>query len=839
MRRSLLAMAACGGLALLGTDVLHLEAARRQDSSSRSHALPPRAAPSRTTSSASTSTRVPADRTLLDRYCISCHNDRLRTAGLSLQTIDLAQVGEDASVWEKVVRKVRAGAMPPSGQRRPDTATAQAFVASLETALDRAAVLAPNPGRTGPHRLNRTEYGSAVRDLLGLEIDDRALLPADDQDHGFDNMADVLSVSPTLIEQYMSAAQRITQLAVGDPAIKPVFETYAVPDRFVQDDRVSDDVPFGSRGGVAIRHHFPLDGDYVIRIRLRRTLYHYIRGIGVQQRLDVRLDGSRIKILTIGGEYKGQLPPASYSGDVVGDPAWEEYSHRADDGLEVHFPAKAGPRVVTVSFEKTLAEPEGFLQPPADLSTFNYAVDEMADGNAAVATVTIEGPFNASGAADTASRRKIFVCRPASSRPEEETRCATKILSTMARRAYRRPVTVLDIETLLGFYTSGRREGSFDAGIQTALQRLLVSPHFLFRIERDPVGAAPGSVYRLNDLEVASRLSFFLWSSIPDDELLEVAARGQLKNSDVLQRQMRRMTADARARTLVSNFAAQWLELRHMRAVAPDPTLFPAFDENLREAMQQETELFLESQLRDDRSVVDVLRANYTFLNQRLAEHYGIPGVYGAHFRRVPLNDDRRAGLMGHASLLTITSYANRTSPVLRGKWLLENVLGAPPPPPPPNVPSLPERRDGETPRSVRDRLELHRKNPVCASCHASIDPLGFALENYDAIGRWRTHDAATEFDRGLPVDSTGTLLDGTKMDGPAALRNVLLSRQDQFVTTVTEKLLMYALGRGLEYYDMPAVRQIMQSAAPDYRWSALILGIVKSTPFQMRRSPS
>ena len=786
-------------------------------------------------------------RELLAKYCVTCHNERLKTAKLMLDKANVEDIGADAEVWEKVVRKLRSGAMPPPGLPRPDPARVHQFVSSLETALDGAAVAAPTPGRTAIHRLNRVEYGNAIRDLLDLETDTRSLLPADDEAYGFDNIADVLSVSPTLLERYQSAARRISQLAVGDPATRPVFETYTIPERLVQDGQVSDDLPFGSRGGIAVRYFFPLDGEYVLRIRLRRTIYSYIRGLGFPHLLDIRVDGERVTVFTVGGEHDatGLRPPETNSGHFIGDAQWEDYSHRADERLEVRFAAKAGTRVVGASFDKTLAQSDGILDAPLNMSTFGYASDEMQHGNPAIATLMIGGPYSASGPGDTSSRRKIFSCRPTGATVKDEERCARQILTGLVRRAYRRPVTDEDIHTLMSFWAAGRSmqsERGFDAGIQFALERMITDPEFLFRIERDPAGVAPASAYRLADLELASRLSFFLWSSIPDDELLEVAAHGRLKNPNVLEQQVRRLVADVRSKALPDNFGGQWLGLRNLRVLNPDYAIFPEFDENLREAMQQETQLFLESQVREDRGLLSLLTANFTFLNETLARHYGIPGVYGSHFRRVTIADDRRKGLLGQASLMTVTSYPNRTSPVLRGQWLLGTFLGAPPPEPPPNVPALPERGHDGKPLSVRQRLEEHRKDPVCASCHRTIDPMGFALENFDAIGKFRTvNEGRTRSEVGEPIDSKGVLPDGTAFNGVSELRAVLVnSRKEEFVTAVVEKLLTYALGRGLEYYDMPAVRRIVREAsASDYSWSSVIMGIVKSAPFQMKRAAS
>ena len=772
-------------------------------------------------------------RALLDRYCITCHNEKLRTAGLTLDTIDVTHVSAGAEVWEKAIRKLRMGAMPPPGRPRPDQATADAFRSYLETSLDRAAAASPNPGRTeAVHRLNRVEYQNAIRDLLALEVDVAALLPADDADqHGFDNIAEVLSVSPLLLERYMSAARKISRLAVGRPPTGPAVETYRVPLLLLQDDRLSEDLPFGSRGGIAIRHYFPVDGEYTIKIRLQRNYVEYVRGLGTPHQLEIRLDGARIKQFRLGGEAPGNPAPGSYAGNIDGTPDWEQYMLHADEGLDLRLPVKAGPRVVGATFVRKLSEPEGVLQPRQ--TGFPLAVNERWDGNAAVDGVAIGGPYTVDGPGDTSSRRQIFVCRPQRSKDEEA--CAKKILSTLARRAYRRPVTSADVETLLSFYQSGRRQGTFDAGIQSALGRLLVDPDFLFRIERDPPHVASSTTYRISDLELASRLSFFLWSSIPDDELLEVAARGKLNDPKVLGEQVRRMLADARSKTLVDNFTGQWLVLRNLRSVSPDPNVFPDFDENLRAAFQRETELFVDSVLREDRSVVELLTADYTFVNERLARHYRIPNVYGNRFRRVTLTGEQRGGLLGHGSLLTVTSYPNRTSPVLRGKWVLESILGTPPPPPPPNVPGLPDRGEGGKPASVRERLEQHRKNPACAVCHAPMDPLGFALENFDAIGTWRTTNEAR-----APIDTSAALPDGTQFQGLAGLRGVLLSHREHFVGALTEKLLAYAVGRGVEYYDQPSIRKIIRDAAPnDYRWSSIVLGIVQSTTFQMRRSAS
>jgi mono/diheme cytochrome c family protein len=796
------------------------------------------------------------NREFLTRNCVACHNQRLQTAGLALDDADLTRIVADTGKWEKVVRKLRTGSMPPAGRPRPNAAEAAAFLATLESALDRAAASSVNPGRPAVHRLNRAEYANAIRDLLGIEVDVRTLLPADDADeHGFDNIADVLSVSPSLLDRYMSAAKKVTRQALGRPLPGPAIQTYTVPRLLVQNTRLNEDLPFGSRGGIAVRHAFPVDGEYSIKIKLQTNLYDYIRGLGRPHRLEVRLDGGRIAQFVVGGEDHGSPAPASFAGAIFGNPAWEKYAHDADASLEARFAAKAGTRLLGVTFvDESSAVPEGVLQPRQ--VSYPLAIDEMLLGDAAVENIAIGGPYAGAGSGDTPSRRRILTCAPASNAAARD--CARSIMSTLARRAYRRPVTNADVDALLTFYDTGRRdepnsaaglsavEGpapsgveGFEAGIQRALERLLVDPEFLFRVEQDPAGAAPGAAYRISDLELASRLSFFLWSSIPDDELLDLAARKRLSEPGALQQQTRRLFDDARARrALVENFAGQWLELRNVREHTPDPDIFDEFDENLREAMRRETELFIDSQLSADRSVVDLLDADYTFVNERLARHYGIPGVYGERFRRVSLGaaQDHRKGLLGQASLLTVTSYPNRTSPVLRGKWVLGNLLGAPPPPPPPDVNTTLNDKD-ESGRfvSVRARLEEHRRNPVCANCHAPMDPLGFALENFDPMGRWRT---TAEGDSA--IDASGALVDGSRFEGPAGLRSILLARRDQFITTVTEKLLSYALGRRLEAFDQPAVRKIVRdAAADDYRWSSLVRGIVASVPFQMRRSQS
>jgi mono/diheme cytochrome c family protein len=771
-------------------------------------------------------------RALLNRYCIVCHNEKLRTAELLLDKAEVENPAASPETWEKVVRKLRARAMPPVGMPRPDSAGYDSLATYLETALDRAVAAKPNPGRAAPHRLNRAEYANAIRDLLAVEVDSASLLPPDDVDYGFDNIAEVLSVSPLLMERYMLAAGKVSRLAIGNSAIRPGAEVYRVSKLFTQDDRQNEDLPFGSRGGLAIRHNFPADGEYVIQIRLQRNNDGFIRGMHEAHPLDVRLEGARIKLFTVGGERKGRTGPLftrNYR-DYRGDPEQLEYELRGDSALEVRFPAKAGTRPVAVAFLNKTTQPEGMLQGQIPLLA---DFGRYRGGEPAVESVTIIGPYNSTGVGETASRRKIFVCYP--NGPQEEPSCARRILASLSRRAYRRPATDAELEDLLDVYETGRKEsGGFEGGIETTLQRILAGPEFLFRFEHDPDGVAPNTAYRLSDLELASRLSFFLWSSIPDDELLDLAERGQLRNREVLEQQVRRMLADPRSKALGENFAGQWLGVRDLRATSvADPQVFPEFDGELREAFQNETELFFASMLREDRPVMDLLNADYTFVNERLARHYGIPDVYGSSFRRVTLAEEARKGLLGQGTILTATSRANRTSPVLRGKWVLDNLLGVPPPPPPPNVMAgLKEKSDDGKVLTVRQQIEGHRANPACAACHSLMDPIGFSLDNFNGIGQWRTMDA------GAPLDVSGMLYDGTRFQGPVELRKLLMDRQELVVHTVTEKLFTYALGRGIESYDQPAVRQILRESAPrNYRWSSLILGIVNSTPFQMRRS--
>jgi mono/diheme cytochrome c family protein len=788
---------------------------------------------------------------LVKTYCVSCHNGRLKTAGLALDAVDAARPADHPEVWERVVTRLRARSMPPVGLPRPDASTYDAVADALEAELDRAWTAVPNPGRINAvHRLNRVEYTNAIRDLFALDVDVASQLPGDETaDGGFDNNASVLTISTAHLERYLSVARQVTRLAVGLPPTRPAIDTFEIPLHIVQDDRESEDLPFGSRGGIAVPYQFPVDGEYLIKVRLRRQYQDYIMGMGWPQQLDVRLDGRLLKRFTVGGGAKGRPAAASYAGDgepgFAGDPEWEKYMQTdGDAGLELRLPVTAGPHTVGVSFVRQLWEPEGLSQPLQRGRVLTN--DQIYMGHAAVNSVQIGGPFAAVRVAtDTPSRRAIFTCRPA--QPSDERACATTILSRVARLAYRRPATPADVQTLVDFFERGRRDGgSFDEGIQFALERVLVDPDFLLRVYRDRQSSARSAqpnvasgvsrtkAYPLSDLELASRLSFFLWNSIPDEGLIQAAERRELTRPDVLDAQVRRMLADSRAaRALVDNFAAQWLNLRRVREVVVHPDLYPHYDETLLEAFEQETKLFLASTIEEDRSILDLLRADYTFVNERLARHYRLPGIYGSRFRRVTLpNAEERGGLLAHGSILATTSYPDRTSPVLRGKWLLDNIFGTPPPPPPPGVnTTLVEPPPGALPPTIRERLAQHRQNATCASCHAVIDPLGFALENFDVIGGWRTIDES-----GTPVDATGTTLGGASVQGLSGLRTLLLAESGQFPRTVTEKLMAYALGRRLEYYDRPSVRQIVRgAAAADYRWSSLILGIVKSPAFLMR----
>jgi Protein of unknown function (DUF1592)/Protein of unknown function (DUF1588)/Protein of unknown function (DUF1587)/Protein of unknown function (DUF1585)/Protein of unknown function (DUF1595)/Planctomycete cytochrome C len=750
------------------------------------------------------------------QYCFTCHNQKLKTGGLALDTLDLKQPGENADVWEKVIRKMRLGMMPPKGAPRPSDQTYHEVIGWLEGSLDRAAAAQPWAGRPALHRLNRAEYSNAIRDLLDLDIDAAALLPPDDSAYGFDNISEALGLSPALQEHYLSAAIRIGALAVGDRKIAAGGETWRIPSGLSQDEHL-EGLPLGTTGGFQVRYNFPLDGEYAFQARLFRTNLNIMRGLEAPRQVEFSLDDKRILLTTIGGpaELANLFTNPTDTGDAV------------DARLRVRVPVKAGPHVLTVAFLEdsmpSAAEPAR-LQPYIRSSTDNFDWT----GHPHLQVVSVAGPFHATGAGDTPSRRRIFTCRPASKVQEEP--CAKRIVATLLRRAYRQPASDAEVNRAMQFYETGEREGGFEAGIEFALQRTLASPKFIFRAERDAAGAPPGSMHAVGDFELASRLSFFLWSSIPDDSLLEHAGAGQLRRPEAFEREVRRMLSDPKASALLGNFAAQWLQLRNLKNVQPNSDKFPDFDDNLRQGFRRETEMLFESVLREDRSVLDLMTADYTFVNERLARHYGIPDIYGSRFRRVAIHDDARKGLLGQGSILALTSHAERTSPVVRGKWILENLLGTPVPPPPPDVPALKENQDGEKPRTMREQMAEHRANAACATCHKMMDPVGFALENFDAVGAWRAVDA------GVPIDATGELADGTRVDGVVTLRAALLKNPEAFVTAFTEKLLTYGLGRGLDYRDMPAVRSIVKGAARDnYKMSALILGVTRSTPFQMR----
>jgi hypothetical protein len=750
------------------------------------------------------------------KYCVTCHNARLKTAGLVLDPAETAHVSLNPELWEKVVRKLRSASMPPAGSPRPDAATYDSTATFLESELDRAAAAKPNPG-TLPllHRLTRTEYQNAIRDLLALdalpkEMDYSMLLPADNVSSGFDNIADLLFVSPSTMERYLDAARKISRLAVGDPEMPVMVNIHRLHPEQSQDERV-DELSFGTRGGLAVRSYFPVDADYNFKIDVAGAVRD-------PNQIEVTVDGERMQLIPVGNAAgtgggrgrggRGQRGPAPAEG--------------AANPLDFRIPVKAGSRLVGVTFiEHNEARDEETLKPRL----------RGRGTQPALASVTITGPYNIKGPGNSPSRHRILVCQPV--KGVDDTICAKRILSTLTRRAYRRPSTDADVQRLLPFFTAGKAEGGFDRGIEKALERVLVSPQFLFRIETEPANSTGGTAYRISDVELASRLSFFIWSSIPDDELLDAAIAGKLKIPATLEQQVRRMLADPRSESMVTNFAAQWLYLRDVEAKQPDEVLFPDFDETLRSAFRRETELFLDSILRENRSVMELLTANYTFLNERLAKHYGIPNVQGSWFRRVTLPEGSpRGGLLGQGSILTLTSYANRTSPVLRGKWVLENLLASPPPPPPPDVPAL--KTDGPEPGktlSMRDAMVQHRANPTCASCHARMDPIGFSMENFDAIGKWRDRDS------GNRIDATGVLPDGVRFEGTAGLRKILLDHSHEFVSTVSEKLLMYAAGRNLQYYDASAVREIAREAAKsNYTFASLVSAVVQSVPFQMRQ---
>jgi hypothetical protein len=755
-----------------------------------------------------------AQSTFVNTYCSGCHNERTKAGGLVLEKLDLTRVGHDADVWEKVVRKLGAGMMPPAGARRPDAQTKTAFTIWLENELDRSAAARPDFGSTAIHRLNRTEYANVIKDLLALEVDVTSLLPADDSTFGFDNMASSLNVSSALLEAYLAAASKISRLAVGDPSVAPNEKTYVAPSDLSQLEHV-EGLPFGTRGGMLIRHTFPADGEYVFQTSLLRgTLEELFGRSSAAELLELSIDGEQIQVFDIDAEERDRTRKVN----------------NVTLPLTARAPVKAGLRSIGVAFVKKSYGPVEDVFSSTRLRSSISIQDVSRTSYPHVGTVTVVGPFNVSGVSDTESRRRIFTCQP--NGKESEARCAQQIISTLARRAFRRPATPEDLEVLINFYNEGRAAGGFERGIELALRRVLASPEFLFRVEREPADIKTGASYRVGDLELASRLSFFLWSSIPDEELITLASQGKLKEPAVLASQVRRMLRDSRSDRMAGNFSGQWLYLRNLQSVTPGLEEFPAFDDNLRQAFRQETEMFFESIMREDRSVMDFLTADYTFVNDRLAQHYDIPNVYGNQFRRVTLAaDNPRRGLLGQGSILTVTSLPVRTSPVARGKWILENILGAPPPQPPPNVPPLKaDSKENIASLSLRKRMEQHRESPVCASCHKIMDPIGFSLENFDAVGKWRTREGSDV------IDASGELSDGTRVNGPAGLRDALMPYSGQFARTLTEKLLTYSLGRGLRYQDMPVVRSIVREAARDnYKFSAVILGIVNSAPFQMR----
>jgi len=760
---------------------------------------------------------APAVRDFTAQYCVTCHNERTRTAGVVLEARDFGNLASDADLWEKVIRKVQVGMMPPAGVPQPDPTERRALVATLSGALDAAALADPNPGRPALHRLNRTEYANAIRDLLDLEVDPTTLLPSDDSAYGFDNVADVLGVSATLMEQYVSAAGKVSSLAVGDPDVSPGAEVYRVPQDASQDRHVAG-LPFGTVGGVLATPTIQVAGEYELSAKFFRTNLGVLRGLEYEHWLEYTVDGERVHLVRVGGpdHWAANLENNTLIADQI------------EEASKVRVALTAGPHEIAAAW----LQKSGAVDPVRITRPIRSSHDTRDPlGIPHLLTFTLAGPFDAAGPGDMPSRRQIFTCEPAEGAEEP---CARQIISTLARRAYRGQQTDADIDRLMAFYRQGRAARDFDRGIQVALQRVLASPKFIFRVERDPDAVPVGAAHRITDLELASRLSFFLWSSIPDDELVEQASANRLHEPAVLEQQVRRMLADPKSDRLVANFAGQWLYLRNLSNHQPNSMVFPDFDDNLRQAFWHETELFFESIVREDRNVLDLMTADYTFVDERLARHYGIPNVYGSRFRRVTLEDEARWGLLGKGAILTVTSHATRTSPVVRGKWILDNILNAPPPPPPAAVPPLPEPDEsGEIVMSMRERMEAHRRNPVCANCHRLFDPIGLAMENFDAVGRWRTHDGGS---LGGPIDASGELLDGARVDGVVSLRRALLQQPDLFVGTVVEKLMIYGLGRGVAAHDMPAVRAIIRDAAGrDYRFSAIVLGIVNSTPFTMR----
>jgi hypothetical protein len=749
---------------------------------------------------------------VLEQYCTDCHNEIEFAGDIAFERLDPAHVEADVPIWEAVVRKLRTRTMPPQDARRPDAATYESLATRLETELDRKAQM--NPGRPALRRLNRAEYANAMRDLLDLDIDVTALLPPDDSAYGFDNNGDLLHVSPALLERYLSAADRVSALAVGDPATAIGASTYTVAGDQSQSLHLNG-LPLGTVGGIAVEHHFPLDGEYEFQVALFRNNLEGIRGLEHAHQLEIAVDGKRILLEAIGGDNEPDMPGAIITAR----------SDATDARLNVRVPVSAGARTVTAAFIRKIGAGTNRLRPFDRSNAGTYD----STGRPHVETLTITGPFDPAGPGTTASRQRIFSCEPASAAEEEA--CAGEILTRLARRAYRRPVDEADLARLMPFYRDGRAKGSFDTGIQLALRRLLASPAFVFRIEADPAEVAAGAAYFVSDLELATRLSFFLWSSLPDETLLELAAADRLHEPDVLEGQVRRMLADPRAEALAEDFAGQWLHLRNLENIKPNTDAFPDFDNNLRQGFRRETELFFASIIDENRSIIELLTADYTFVDERLARHYGIPNVYGSRFRRVDLGPEleSRRGLLGKGGILMATSHADRTAPSLRGKWLLENLLGTVPPPPPADVPPL-EAEPGDAPRTMRERMAMHRATPACADCHALIDPLGFAMENFDAVGAWRDHELGTA------VDASGQLIDGTAIEGVIELRDALIADPRVFAGTFIEKLMTYALGRGLQHFDMPIVRGILREAeANDYRFDSIVLSVVESPPFRMR----
>jgi len=771
-------------------------------------------------------------RSMLDKYCISCHNDALKTAGVILDKANIADLGQDPGLWERVMTKLSLRAMPPVGMPlRPDESEYESIVDYLMIELDRAAIEKPNPGNVTVHRLNRAEYSNAIRDILDMDIDVTAFLPADNVREGFDNIADSLALSPLLMEQYLFAAGRISQLALGPEQMLPAGETYYLSADYQQNMRMSEDLPFATRGGIAVKHRFPLDGEYTVSIQLNRDEKGYVRGLRNEHNLDVLINHNRVGTVSVGGKFAGRsgmLFTGRQNPYFAGDPEQAAYElFGVDDGLQVRFSAKAGTNLVAVTFHENNARSTGILQPRLLLDDLT----EYKGGDPTISNITITGPYNAKGKGETASRNKIFTCYPKTN--AEHYSCAENILTALARKAYRRSVTSRETGYLLDLYEAGYAEGGFEAGIELALQGILAGPEFIFRVDLTPANVASGSVYPVSDLELASRLSFFLWSSVPDDELLTLAESGQLRQAGVLEQQVRRMLTDPRSSALIDNFAAQWLSVRNIDIVEPQINLFPEYDAELKDALDAEMRLWFASMLREDRSVLDLLTSNHTYVNERLARHYGIDGIYGSRFQRIELNNlEQRRGLLGKGGLLMATSFNNRTSPVIRGKWVLENLLNMPPPPPPDDVPALEVQGDDGKELTLKQAMEQHRANPVCSSCHKLMDPIGLALENFDAIGAYRD----TYMNANQEVDSSGILFDGSPFQNLFEFQMEFQKYSERVAHTVAEKMLMYALGRTLEYYDQPVVREIVKvTADANHTWSSMILAVVNSMPFQYR----